>query len=172
MEIIVYLIIMGLVSIYNAWKKKQQPQSKGPKQRAPRPQQPGPAQQSRPADAEAPAKPPEIQIPDFLRDLLEIPDPEPAPSPPPPKPRETPEYARPDMPAGQFHDHAEEGTLHDWIGVHPQGPPIKKKRRKPKKKTPLAEMLSSKRSLRKSIIIKEILDKPVSMRPRSPIGHR
>ncbi|MEL6823134.1 MAG: hypothetical protein AAFP70_15350 [Calditrichota bacterium] len=178
MEIIVYLIIMGLVSIYNAWKKKQQPQSKGPTPQAPRPQQrpqqTTTAQQSRSAEArsaevEAPPNPPEIRIPEFLRDLLDIPDPEPEP---PPKPRVRMEYAEPDMPARQFHDHEKEGTLHDWSKVHPEGPPIKKKKRKPKKKTPLAEMLSSKRSLRKSIIIKEILDKPVSMRPRSPIGHR
>ncbi|MGH1363619.1 MAG: hypothetical protein ACRBF0_08690 [Calditrichia bacterium] len=170
MEIIVYLIIMGLVSVYNAWKKKQRPKSTGTPPAKPRPQVPTP-QQGRPPVAEPTPQPQEIQIPEFLRDLLDIPDPEPAP-PPPPKPRERKEYAKPDMPARQFHDHEEQENLHDWSKVHSEGPPIVTPRRKPKKKTPLVEMLSSKRSLRKSIIIKEILDKPMAMRPRLPIGHK
>lgn len=157
METIIWLIILwGLGALYN-WLTKQREQAPPPR--------PTPPPRARPT--QAPPAPREEEIPEFMRELLGLPREQPPPAAGEPETAlypEAPETTKAEEPsfAGEeFPPMAPDEVEH--MPVTPEAPKLDRFV-ETGAEPPLATFLRHRDQLRQAILLKEILDPPVSLR--------
>ncbi len=172
---IIFYIVYGIFQAINKGKKKNVPQ------RRPRPQQPGPPPnqpRSRPGrdlnppplnQPSAPSQqvepePPEVELPPFLREMLGMDDPPARPAPPPEPIEDDGVYTDEEHEAGFEHAEFEEiDDAYDLPGRDPM-PVVPETESKKPGQSALKKLLRDPNNVRNAILLKEILDKPISKR--------
>ena len=159
---IIFYIIYGVFQAATKGKRKQQ------QQRRPRqvpPGQPQRRESRREAGQPQPKAPEEVELPPFLREMLGLDEPEPRPQPRRIEPEPVEDdgvYSDEEHASGFEHREFEEiDDAYDVPGrdpITPVAPPPKIPQNK------LVQMLKDPHNVRNAILLKEILDKPISKR--------